>query len=644
MSAFAGLVNLDGAPVDSGHLQRLGAALPRLDGRAFTASRSGPAGFVHRAYPITPEDRLERQPWSGADGRHHLVFAGSLDNRAALAEALGITGPDLAQMADGLLCLRAAERWGGAAPEHLQGRFAYGYWDEPAQRLQLCRGRSNARPIFLHRGRDFLAFASSPTTLFALPQIPRELDLTIAGDLLVMNFHEARRTVYRGIERLPSGCLAVCERGRIEVQEYWTPQRRALGFTRHEDYVEAARDMLDRCVASALRSETPVAVAASGGLDSSGITAAAARQLAPRRLAVYTRVPPPGFSRAEGSRTYFDERPKVAALARMHPNMDVTWVDAAAPHAFDSEPGRAAACFAMPTPNSVNMGWFAALYDKVGAGGHRVLLDGAWGNTSLGWSAPRRLEAMLRDDGFAPAASEAAAYRRATGRSLLAILAHNVLSPLEPKAVRRLRRRLTGRGLGAAHNAFIAPDFLREHDIAGRLAAFGSRRDDGRDPFERRARKLVRGNEVAQDWIAAAIDVFGFEIRSPLIDPRLIEFCLNIPEEHFQRGGRPRALQRDVIAGRVPREIADNYKLGAQAPEWFGRIDPLRAQIASDIERFAHSPAASALIDIERLRRAAENWPANAADAERRATELRRGMMRAVAMGRFLCWFEGGNA
>jgi len=163
------------------------------------------------------------------------------------------------------------------------------------------------------------------------------------------------------------------------------------------------------------------------------------------------------------------------------------------------------------------------------------------------------------------------------------------------------------------------------------------------DPFDRRARMLFNAGEFPRDFRAQILAIHGFEIRDPLGDPRLIEFCLNVPEEHYQRDGRPRALQRDVIADRVPPDIYDNYKLGDQAPEWFDRLSPRRETILADIERIARSPLASRAIDVDGLRKAAQNWPADAQAARAAGPKFRYGMPRAVHLGNFIRWFEGGN-
>ena len=645
MSAFAGLVRHDGRPVERHDLERLARALPQFDGGRATIWSGGPVGLVHRLYAITPEDRFERQPWIGRDSALHLVFAGRLDNREQLAEQLRLSSASLRETADGALCLTALEQWGDEAPAKLFGGFAFACWNARDRRLLLCRDPIGQSSLYFHRGSDFIAFATKMNALFALPDVPRALDETIVGDLLANNTFETRRTVFRGIERIQGGEFVVCDNAGMTMRRYWQPRRLSLGLKSHADYVEAAREQLERAVACAMRSTRPIAAQSSGGLDSSGVAATAARRIAPGRLAVFTRVPPPGFDWPETDTKYFNERSKVEALARTHPNMDVTFVDDTGLHPYDATPSRAYAGFGIPALAVHNLGWFFQLYDHVTAAGHRVLLSGQLGNFSLGWRGNNLLDQLVSKGSWIRAAKEMIAMRRVTGQPIRGILRKYILDPREPAWRRNARRRRRGIGAGHEHIAFMVPDFARDHDLVQRIEENAGWRHDlfWGDPFDMRAHWLLKAGEFTSDFAAQMPAVAGFELRDPLSDARLIEFCLNVPEEHYLRNGRPRALQRDVIADRVPPDITENYKHGDQTPEWFDRLTTRREAVLSDIESMAQSPLASQAIDIDGLRKAAQNWPVDAQAARNAGHKFRYGLARAVQLGNFIRWFEGGN-
>lgn len=646
MSAFAGLVRFTEHSTLDRDVEQMARALPDFDGAKTKAWTSRYAGLAHRLFIITPEDRLEQQPLAGHGGRSRLVFAGRLDNRESLADELGLTSARLRETADGALCLAAIERWDLEAPARLIGGFAFALWIEDQRRLLLCRDPMGGRPLFYHRGRDFVAFSNAFNPLLALPQVPREIDEVALGDVLALNTFEQTRTIYRGVHRVPSGCYAVWNGEDMKVTAHWTPRRRVLGLKRHEDYVEAAREHLDRAVRPMLRSERPIAVQCSGGLDSPAVAATAARLLTPARLTVVTRVPPAALRGPDAPGRRFNEGPAVRALAAMHPNMDVIEVDDEGLHPVDLYPAMRFAINGVPVFNPLNHGWFSGTIDRVRSGGHRVLLDGGWGNFSLSWGANTSLHWHLLNGSLGRLAHEVLATSRVNRRPLWAVLRRRVLRRLEPDWLQRLLRRRRGLGEGLAHGGFVDPDFLRENNLAGRIAAIGGWRI-GRadiDPFVARSQWLVRSNEIGRDWTGQAPAFMGHEKRDPLGDPRLIEFCLNVPEEHYLRDGWTRALARDVIADRTPPEIHANLKFGVQNAEWFHRLSLQRESMLQDIERIAASPLASRMIDMKRLRAALGDWPANAGEAEPFKAELAAGLTRAMQIGRFICWFEGGNA
>jgi asparagine synthase (glutamine-hydrolysing) len=640
LSAFAGLVRFDGAGRLATDVARMARGLPQFDGGRPSSWASHHAALTHKLFVITPEDRLERQPWIGHDGQSRLVFAGRLDNREEVAAALGWSSERLAGSADGALCLAALERWEEAAPARLIGGFAFALWDESRRRLLLARDPMGGRPLFYHRGRQGLAFATSFNALFALPEIPRALDEAMIAELLLPSTMEQTRTLYQDIIRVPSGCLAVADAEGIRVEHYWTPQRRALGLRSHDDCVEAAREQLDRATRPMLRSETQVAVQCSGGLDSPAVAATAARLLAPARLTLVTRVPAAGHHPADTAKARFDEGPAVRALAAMHRNMDLILVDDDGLHPVDLDPAMRFAINGIPVFNPLNHGWFSGTVDRVRSGGHRVLLDGGWGNLTLGWGQKSSLHADLLSRSPLRVLRELLAIARVTERPFTRVLRQHVLRKLEPEWSRRWRR---GSDTVRPPGGFLNRDYWHDHGqrlVENRALRFG-RMDP--DPFVARSRMLIRSNEIGRDWTGQAPAFLGHEKRDPLGDPRLIEFCLNVPESHYLRNGWPRALIRDAIADRTPPEIHANLKFGVQDAEWFHRLGLQREAIAKDVERFASSPLAARVIDIPRMRALLADWPADAAAAQSRKNDLANGLTRATQIGRFICWVEGVN-
>ena len=135
----------------------------------------------------------------------------------------------------------------------------------------------------------------------------------------------------------------------------------------------------------------------------------------------------------------------------------------------------------------------------------------------------------------------------------------------------------------------------------------------------------------------------GFELRDPHADRRLLEFSLSVPEWMYRRNGIPRSFARRVLADRLPREILDERRRGAQGGAWFRRLDMRRRDVATEIERLEGSPLARRLIDVPRLKRLMSEWPKDEHAAELRKWDFYLALDRGLQVGRFIRWAEGGN-
>ncbi len=106
----------------------------------------------------------------------------------------------------------------------------------------------------------------------------------------------------------------------------------------------------------------------------------------------------------------------------------------------------------------------------------------------------------------------------------------------------------------------------------------------------------------------------------------------------------PRSFARAVFADRLPREILTEQRRGAGGGAWFRRLTARRSAIAAEIERLENSATARRLIDLPRLKRLLDQWPADEHAAQLREFDYMLALTRGIHVGRFIRWVEGGNA
>jgi asparagine synthase (glutamine-hydrolysing) len=649
VSAFAGAVALGGNPLAPEIEDAVLRAVAGSRRERYIVRRTQQALFVQRTSSASAPHGT---PQTGSiDGRAALFAAlARLDNRDELGAALGLMPAAIRATPDAVLIRRAIERWGDAGVARCLGAFAFALWKSEAGRLTLGRDCLGKAPLFFYRAREFVVFATTLGMLLSLPGVPREIDELALANFLAVNLgHDPRRTFYRGIERVPSRSLVTIDREGVRERKYWQPDLDAPPpYARDEDYLERARELFDQAVAATLRDTPDVAIAASGGLDSSAIAATAARLGESASITCLTVVPPADAPRLDlGPFKYWDERDKMQALGRFHPTLDVRFIAPTTVHALENDDSRYFARADLPTLGPAGHGSWAYLCDAAAASGHPGLLIGTMGNFGLSWAGRFALPALLRGGQWRAFTREWRANARETDRSLARTLAGNVIKPAAPDWLRRLMHRLRGHDPDSvAHYSALNPALIAELDLARQWG------EQGFDPWfgprdwngaRHRAYRLFDHNQVGRDAQGRSPDIYGVELRDPHADRRLLEFLLAVPEPMFCQGGVQRSFARRVLADRLPQEILDERRYGAHAATWFRSLDARRERIAADIERLEASPLASRLIDLPRLKRLIGQWPKNPESAERHASEYRLALARGVHVGRFVRWVEGAN-
>lgn len=650
MSAFAGLVLFSGAA--NGQLERMerglvGEALERASLRRF-----GGGGGVFRQQIITPEDRWERQPSVGSASGVVSMFDGRLDNRAELLAELGATSTMAAPLPDGEIARLCYERWGADSVPRLLGEFAWAVWDDRAHRLMLARDYSIYRSLYYARIPGGIAFATAYRPLLALPEISRDLDETAVADLLVASMQDDDSTIYRAISWVRPAGRVLIDGDRLNADRYWEPKPQpTLKLPRDEDYVEAAREVFERAIHCRLRRIGPAVVSLSGGHDSSAIAATLSRNLAPETVHGLTMVPAAEYNRdrSHGSYvtdTYVNERPLVQSLASQYPNLSVDYLSCPKDHPLEMDASRsllAATQIWTPFANGV---WHMPVLERAAQLGTRTVFSGGYGNWTFSLDRLCQVSELWQGGNRLSALREVALARRwlvpgrwrAVLRSLAKLQAPGLL------ALSRRLRGINGVREWESHLA-INPDFYHARGFKERVQQHGARFLKIHSPggYVRGLKYIISNSRLQVDTVLALRTTSGVDQRDPYIDRRVMEFCLSLPPDQFMRDGMPRRLSRRMFADRLPPEILMETRRGVQNTDWFLRLDCNRDAIAAELDRFEASPLACRLLDVPTLKRMLAALPRHIADAEEERHTYKDNFTRALRMGRFLSWYEGGN-
>ncbi|MFY8106729.1 MAG: asparagine synthetase B family protein [Elstera sp.] len=642
MSDFRGYIAFETEELTSEDRARVGAPFLSVGLGSPRVWRDNLAVLAHAQRIVTPEDRAERQPMQDPAGRV-ILFDGYLFEPSPIAADLGLPPhtPD-SQIASAWL-----DRYGFETLPKLKGDYGLALWDTRERRLHILVAPMAMRIIYWYARPKGFWFATTLSALHHFPSVPKVLDPLQLALQYTASVADPADTLYKNIRLVPPGTYLTADAQGVRERTFWRlDTRRRVTLPTPEAYAERARALLDQAVQRSLRCADPPGVLMSGGLDSSGVAATAARLLDPAPLSTYTVEPPPG--QVIGSRTgwYDRERPYVEALAACYPNLHSHFCHASEPPSVERDPTPFFVAGGRMQMNATHLGWFDAAYRAVQKNGHRVLLTGQSGNLTLSFSGLRGLGDFARAGRLDKLIQLVPGAARFRNRTIWETLKAEVLRPAMPPKLRaaRWRRRHPGQE-PSTQFAAIRSEFAVAVGLSATLAAQG---DDGLSIYTTDSRKLIAHHMGAQrtrtlETLRTLRAYYGFEIRDPLADPDLIEFCLAIPREQYLLGGVQRSLARRALADRLPPALLAERNYGQQNPEWFARLSAQRESFAAEVERLATVPLVAEMLDLPRLKKLIDTWPADAEAAQARRFDYEVLLPRAIQTGRFIRWSEGGN-
>ncbi|MCW3838434.1 asparagine synthetase B family protein [Sphingomonas canadensis] len=638
MTVLAGRWNFDGRPGAAADCARMLAAQRRFAPDGDACADLGVAAIGRGLFATLPEDGYDRGPVSGGDGRFALVSDIRLDDREALAGAIGIAADQARTLTDAMLLMRAWERWQEEVFDRLSGDYAFALWDARERRMLLARDGIGTKPLHYHVGPDFLAFASMPGGLHALAEVPYAPDEVRTAEFLALLPERGPRSFFAGISRVEPGHWVAIAPGSVATHRHWEPRPERLRIGADEA-CEGLREHFGRAVAARLRGAGGgVAAHLSAGMDSSAVAATAARLLAPgSRLFAFTAVPGEPPPAAPGRIT--DEGPLAAATAAMHPNITHLLVKTdARPVSEDWD--RDYPLLQRPVLNPFNQRWWNAINDEIARRGLRILLTGEMGNISISYDGIELLPELLRQGALLRLARAGRGLVHA-GRMRWGGVAATALGPWIPRPAWRLLTRLRG---GAARDPAVY-SVLARGSMAEMLRSERELELRFRPHADAVSARLwhLRRFDPGNHHMAAA-GGWGIDVRDPTADRRLIEFCLSLPPALFLEDGRPRALARRAFADRLAPEVAGGTMHGVQAADWYRGMDAARDALKEEAARLHEVPSAWRSLDLDQIETMVDAWPEGAWQRPEVIARYRFALARGAACGHFLRRASRSNA
>jgi asparagine synthase (glutamine-hydrolysing) len=242
----------------------------------------GEVSFGHQRLSIIDLSNAGRQPMSSSDGRFTIVFNGEIYNYETLRSDLLQRGCVFHGQSDTEVLLAAWSQWGINTLCRLEGMFAFAVFDRHKNTITLARDAFGIKPLYFCFNGNSFGFASEISALLELFRLSREVNERASYEYLAWGrYDDSTESFFKDVNQIPPGhylevnLALLAERcGQPKTQRWWSP-----GATENirVDFHEAAitvRENFLSSVRSHLRSDVPLALSLSGGIDSTSVLAA----------------------------------------------------------------------------------------------------------------------------------------------------------------------------------------------------------------------------------------------------------------------------------------------------------------------------------------------------------------------------------
>lgn len=538
----------------------------------------------HRRLSILDLSEAGAQPMLSPSGRYVISYNGEVYNFQDLANDLSAKGHRFRGHSDTEVLLATIEEWGvHETLTRSQGMFAFALWDRQDRTLTLARDRVGKKPLYYGRCGQSVAFASELKAFLVHPDFTGDIDREGLGLFLKYGWVPTPYCIYGNLRKLmPGSYVTVSAQSDVldaKPVAFWSAREAAERGERapfdgsFEDAVDALDALLGDAVGKRMISDVPLGALLSGGVDSSCIVALMQAQ---------SVRPVKTFSIGVDSHEH-DEAEYAKAIARHlgteHTELYVTRDDVRRiipdlPTIFD-EPF--ADSSQIPTFLVSQLARREVTVALSGDGGDEAFIGYPVYHDALRrWNEVSRLPLAVRRS----LASMLRAARRRTWEIMDSAPARALNMP--SKWHRRASRLAMNSWQLSAECPEDMLDRYRMSDPFADTVTLGSEKarsllDNGHGPSNTsealRAMRYIDVINFMSDDVLVKVDrasmATSLEVRSPILDHRVIEFAWSLPLGYCLDDSNGKRVLKSTLERYVPRPLFDRPKQGFALPsEW----------------------------------------------------------------------------
>lgn len=594
MSAICGIYEFSSFQINTSELTTLNLALKDSGQDGSYLWQQANIGFGQQITAITSEDYREILPYHHSNGDVTICGNIRLFNRNELCQQLSLRE----DIVDSQIVLAAYFKYGKNFPGQLLGEFSIALYDNKSRELILVSDHFCQHSIYYYHDNKKLVFASQQSALRQLTSINAPLNFKKIATAHLFSYSEkSGETFFENISFLPAASMLVINgNGKSELTRYWHPTLGAIKqFKSEHDFTDEFQSLFGRIISDHCRNSHPICSLLSGGMDSSAITAMTSRVLGQQRsLNSLSAVLPLTNNSQDQDESYYINLFTADNLSKHF----ITDVERGP---FDNLTD------IIDSPQLTSRHYlYRAFNNAARKQGSRIILDGCFGELGPTYWGDEYLGELLRQLKFVQLFHNIQEHRKLFGRSWRSILFHNLLKPNLPAHWQlrlQTRRDLDlSNTLNLVRPEFIAksvsPEYLvkgiQEFKQIGVISSISCRENN----LENINLVLKRRNGSG---IIRETKQLPINYSFPFLDPRMIEFCLSLPNDLRFKDGYRRYAIRKGMEGVLPNEIRWRTSKEPFSPDYHHRYNRQLTIARDAVATLKHNPLVCEVIDIPLL-------------------------------------------
>lgn len=547
MCGIAGIINFQNKAVRKQDLENMLSKIKYRgpDDEGYFTDENAGLGFVRLS--IIDLTDAGHQPKVSADGRYVIVFNGEIFNYIELREELIKEGVKFNTQSDTEVLLNAYIKWGEACLHKFNGMWAFAIFDKQLKKLFISRDRYGIKPFYyIEQPGQFVFCSEIPPLLKYLNKV--EANGQNILDYLVFNrTDQSETTFFNGIKKLQHGHNLKVENGKVTISEWYNLRERIKtekGFQSPGEF----KDEFVEAVKLRLRSDVPVGVCMSGGLDSSSIVSITTDILNVKGLNSFSSVYEKG---QKGDETEFIKQyeNKIPHMHYVTPSGTTLKDDLNDFIRIHAEPLPSTSPYAQYKVMKLAKGKVVVILDGQGADEHLAGYHYFFGFNFKHLFKSFRWLTLVKE----------MFYYFKIHRSIYAF--KTFIYFLLPKSL-KLTARLNEKNYLTKE---FSDRYSDKNSITENLYGSSNLQEALLDHFEYKLEHLLK-------WQDRNSMCFSLEIRSPFLDYRLVERSLATSSDWKIKNGTTKFILRESMKGIMPEKIRmrqDKIGFGTPEDEWF---------------------------------------------------------------------------